>query len=341
MTPKYFFTSLTRITDFRARDFDVVRLPRADWQEGQYVVGEVEPRPSRLPLELYNGRMIEPAEGDLVVGALGRRFATLEATGDWDAIGDDSRMEALTGAGIFGRSSSRSMLLPPLLSLRYAGHIVTDGRPSTMRDFVTDAPETPLTLPVVLIIGTSMSAGKTSVACIIIRLLKKAGLRVAAAKMCGAGRYRDILSMYDAGADAICDFVDAGLSSTVVPEEEYREAGRHLVSRIAASGCDVAVVEAGASPLEPYNGATAIELLEPNIACTVLCSSDPYAALGVMEAFHTTPDLVTGVATSTIAGIALAEKLTGILALNVLEKEAQLTLAHLLRQRLDRVAWAD
>ena len=43
-------------------------------------------------------------------------------------------------------------------------------------------------------------------------------------KLTGAGRYRDILAMQDAGADYIFDFVDAGLPSTVVSEREYRRA---------------------------------------------------------------------------------------------------------------------
>ena len=40
------------------------------------------------------------------VGAFGKRAATLEATGDWAAIGDDGSMEALTGAGLFGKALS-------------------------------------------------------------------------------------------------------------------------------------------------------------------------------------------------------------------------------------------
>ena len=44
-------------------------------------------------------------------------------------------------------------------------------------------------------------AGKTTVAKVIIRHLRHAGLRVAGTKLTGAGRYRDVLSMSDAGAE--------------------------------------------------------------------------------------------------------------------------------------------
>jgi hypothetical protein len=41
---------------------------------------------------------------------------------------------------------------------------------------------------------------------------------------------------------------------------------------------DVLVAEVGASPLEPYNGATAIREIGANVCFTVLSASDPYAA---------------------------------------------------------------
>ncbi len=124
--------------------------------------------------------------------------------------------------------------------------------------------------------------------------------------------------MQYAGAQHIFDFVDAGLPSTVVPEKEYRKILRRLLSRIAAADADVLVAEVGASPLEPYNGA-AIEEIGPNVRCTVLSASDPYAVTGVTSAFGNRPDLVTGLATSTSAGIELVEKLSGIKALNILD----------------------
>ena len=88
---------------------------------------------------------------------------------------------------------------------------------------------------------------------------------------------------------------------------------------MASVEADVVVAEAGASPLEPYNGAIAIEEIGPNVRCTVLCASDPYAVSGVITAFRKYPDLVAGLATSTEAGIELVEKLSCIEALNILE----------------------
>jgi hypothetical protein len=128
--------------------------------------------------------------------------------------------------------------------------------------------------------------------------------------------------------------VDAGLPSTVVPEKEYRCALRNLLSRMTAVEADVLVAEVGASPLEPYNGAAAIEELGPKVRCTVLSASDPYAVAGVTAAFGHRPNLVTGLATSTQAGIELVEKLCGIKALNVLDEESHPRLRAMLEQTL-------
>ena len=56
-----------------------------------YVVGEVNPHAiaTSPPLNSGIGRMIEVTDGALIVGAFGQRCATLEAVGDWHAIGDD------------------------------------------------------------------------------------------------------------------------------------------------------------------------------------------------------------------------------------------------------------
>ncbi|MGF1472482.1 MAG: hypothetical protein ACFB50_12190 [Rubrobacteraceae bacterium] len=335
MKEKCFFASLTRISDLDERPFYIGSVSRSGWQTGDYVVGEVVSPPDGLSrIELPTGRMVEVVGGDLVVGAFGVRYATLETVGGWQGIGQDRMMEALTSAGLFGKSTSRSTLLPSLLTLLYKGHVMIGGEKATMQDFVPTATESVFDLPVVLLVGTSMASGKTTTAKVVIRQLRQAGLKVVGAKLAGAGRYRDILGMQDAGAEHIFDFVDAGLPSTVLPPNEYRKPLRNLLSRIASTEAAVLVAEVGASPLEPYNGATAIEELGDNIRCTLLSTSDPYAVTGVTTAFGNRPDLVTGLATGTQAGIELIEKLSGIKALNVLDPASHPKLGMVLADKL-------
>jgi uncharacterized NAD-dependent epimerase/dehydratase family protein len=192
-------------------------------------------------------------------------------------------------------------------------------------------------VPTILVIGTSMSAGKTTSAKIIVRQLKRAGLRVVGTKVTGAGRYRDILAMQDAGADAVFDFVDVGLPSSITAEDHYRERLTDLLGLIVEARPDVVVAEAGASPLEPYNGDTALEHLRGSVVMTVLCASDPYSVVGVMRGYDIMkPDVVAGIATSTSAGVEVVEKLTNTKALNMLNPDTIPTLRALLDAAIAR-----
>lgn len=320
---RYFFTSLTRISNLRTVPFQIEPQRREDWQTGDYVVGIVSTRPSpQSRVELSTGRTIEVMEGSLIIGALGKRYATLEAVGDWRQIEKDLEMDALGGGGMFGKLTSKSPFLPPLLSLNYQGHVMIEGRKTNMADYVPPKPESTYRLPTILIIGTSMSAGKTTTARTVISQLKGLGWRVVGAKLTGSGRFRDILGMRDAGADYIYDFVDVGLPSTVIPEEAYRQKLDHLLRLIGTVDADVGVMEIGSSPLEPYNGDVAIEAIAEWVRFTILCASDPYAVVGVVSAYGKKPDLVAGIATNTEAGIELVERLSGIKALNLMERES-------------------
>jgi hypothetical protein len=328
----HYLTSVARIADFAERPISTQSRSRIDWADGDYVVADVTGGTPFL-IESPSGRYVEVLEGDSLVGALGRRCATLEVVGDWRAVSDDLMMHTLTSAGVLGRCTSAAPP-PRMATLRYQGHVMRDGRAWAMRDFVAPPAAAELRAPVVLIIGTSMDAGKTVAATRIVRELKGMGLRVAASKLTGVGRLKDLRAMADAGADAIADFVDAGLPSTAVQAAEFEPALRWILGRLAEIEPDVVVAEAGASPLEPYNGETAVQLLGDLRRCTVLCASDPYAVVGVMGAFEVTPDLISGRATSTEAAIALLAQLCPVPALNLLDPASRPVLRRILEERL-------
>jgi hypothetical protein len=331
---RYVYSSVTRISDLASNAFDLAQRDKPLWQTGDYIVGEVtDAHCTYRSIELPSGRMMEVTEGDMVVGCLGARAATLEAVGDWQAMDSDA-FEALTSAGLFGKTTSKSPFLGSLLKLRYRGHVMRDGAPVTMLNSLPDLPRKEFAVPVILVIGTSMSAGKTLSGRTIVHLLSQAGMRVAGAKLTGAARYRDVLSFGDAGACSVFDFVDAGLPSSVCAEDHFRERLDYLLSRIAESEPDVVVAEAGASPLEPYNGKIAMEVLGSNIRFELLCAYDPYSVMGVKAAFSREPDLVAGGAANTTAGIELVQKLTGLPALNLLQPGSHERLSEMLLSAL-------
>jgi hypothetical protein len=330
-----FLSSLTRISDLDSEPYEIARIPKEHWATGDYVMGEITgPRNRLLQFELASGRMIQALRRDCVVGALGNRAATLEATGSWMDISGDS-MHAMTSAGLFGKVTSLSTLIAPTTELDYQGHIVRNGKKVCMSDFAIEG-SGKFGVPSVLLVGTSMSAGKTTTGRLVVHELERMGKKVIGAKLTGAGRFRDILSFRDAGAMAVFDFVDAGLPSTVVPEEEFRSDIRPLLHHIDSLEPDFLVVEAGASPLEPYNGTAAIEELgEQNIRCKILCASDPYAVVGVEKAFGLRPDLVTGPATSTSAAVELVRNLAGVEGLNVMDPDSLPQLRDVLKKTLN------
>ena len=330
---KRFLASITRISDLGETGFGVEPLPRDAWATGDYVVGEVVGTPSAIyRIELPCGRRTPVLPGQEVVGALSRRAATLECVGDWADVGDDLALDQLTGAGLFGKVTSASAWTPRPMALAYRGHVMRGGKVN-IRDFVRPMPPADFTMPVALVIGTSMSAGKTLAGRTLIAALKRRGLRVAAAKLTGAAGYKDALSYGDAGADHIFDYVDAGLTTTVCPRDEYEAALAQLLAQVMAAGADVLVAEIGASPLEAYNGAAAMETIDAQVRLLALCATDPYAAAGLCQACGCKPDLVTGQAANTSSSRALVETLTGLTALDLSAPEAERVLGKLLAER--------
>jgi hypothetical protein len=326
---------MTRISNLQDCPFEVCPLPRDQWKTGDYVVGEIVSPSGKAPkIELTTGRMVELLDGDLVIGAFGIRRATLEVVGDWQHIEADGRMEALSGGGIFGKATSVSFLVDNLPPLVYGGHVLREKTKVCMKDFVPNIPKISYQCPTLLMVGTSMSCGKTTTARVIIHHLNGKGLKVIGTKLAGAGRYHDILTMKDAGAEKTYDFIDVGLPSSICPREEYRASLQTLLSMIAAEKPDLVVAEVGASPFEPYNGSIVLEEIKEQIVCTVMCASDPYAVVGLSQSFGLTPDVISGIVTNTSAGIELVEKLTGVKAVSISDRPSQLQLMEIVGEKL-------
>ena len=156
-----FLASLTRIADFDRNPYDFHPLDQEQWDNGDYVITEVTGDRSDLyVIETCRGALLPVNAGDQVIGALGRREATLEGVGSYEDV-VRGEMHAMTGAGLLGRFTSVSILVPKPLALRYRGHIVRDGCKATMKQFALQPDQGAFATPTILIIGTSMSAGKT------------------------------------------------------------------------------------------------------------------------------------------------------------------------------------
>lgn len=307
-------------------DANIEDLERQYWSEGQAVICKLK---RESGYELSTGREIELTTGDMVIGALGTRMATLEVAGSW-RDGDKSNMNLLSTSGVFGACTSFSPFVNYPAPLDYVGHLVRDGTPLNVRDFGLGVKPRDLTIPVVLVIGTSMSSGKTMACRALIRELNRRGVSVGGCKLTGVARWKDTLSMNDAGAVAAYDFVEAGLVSTVTDSDSVTVAARVVLTALEDAGAEMIVCELGASPLEDYQGAAVLKELEGKVRATVMAASDPYAVLGLEKAYAIKPDVVTGRAAVTEPGRRLVTKLAGVPAVELDREDAGATLVQLL-----------
>lgn len=111
-------------------------------------------------------------------------------------------------------------------------------------------------LPTLLVMGSDMNSGKTTLACAAANGFRQAGYRVSATKLTGTGAGPDYWRMKDAGADRVVDFLDAGYASTVgmTPPQLVDILHRFKVDALQ-QGIDLLIVEVADGVLQPENRA--------------------------------------------------------------------------------------
>ena len=117
------------------------KIERSEWETGDYIVSKIiDPGSNILSLELPSGRMRGVIGAEWVIGALGERFATLEATGTWKKVGDDMKMNVLTAAGLMGKLTSKSVFIPNMMEVVYKGHLFRQGGKAQYESFCKIGP---------------------------------------------------------------------------------------------------------------------------------------------------------------------------------------------------------
>ncbi len=294
------------------------RVPRS----GDLVLLRVTDASGQSVVELPNGRMAAVRVGDLVVGVLGQRRALKGFVGDVPAhlaVGDE--LAILNLGGVMGELRGRQRGLPMPLGGTYVGSVLMNGQIANLSQ---NAPATPAMfsphVPLVLIGGTCMHAGKTSAAAEIIRRFAAGGKRVAAAKLTGVACKRDLLLMEDHGAIATMSFHDCGLPSTVdVPD--MAAVARTIISTLQEEAPDVIVVELGDGLLGEYNVEPLFDdpALMAATAAIVVCANDFVGAWGAaayLETRGVTIDVISGPTTDSLEAMRFVEARIGIPAAN-------------------------
>ena len=304
-------------------------------------------------LEMPSGRMAQVKRGDVLAGALGHRSALFGYSGHLpERLAPGDTVNLLNLGGVLGICDSVNPDLGPPFACEVLGSVLSFpflgqriGKPARIGDGPLDLapPLETRGVPVVALVGSCMSAGKTAAACALVSELTHQGMVVDGLKTTGVSLRRDVLAMEDSGARRTAIFTDLGVVSTT--PRNAAAVTRTLLSRLAAPPSpDVLVVELGDGLLGAY-GVDAI-LADPEIraafTAVVLAANDPVAAWGGVQILRNDygiePVAVTGPATDNLVGTRLIEERLGVPAFNA--RTAAPALAAVVTARLGRGAAA-
>lgn len=303
----------TRNVDFgQVRALVRTGTPRA----GDLVLARVTAIGQHPRLESPAGRRETMYAGDEIVVAYGNRYAPDQ----FDAVVPDSLgpCDLVAGGGIAAamrakhhRMKNPTRIEPVGLLADVTGRIVNLADHATIAAGPQDGQ-----CRVIVVVGTSMNAGKTTTAATLIHGLNRAGLRVGAAKVTGTGSGGDIWSMVDAGARLALDFTDAGHATTAgVPLPALVEDSLALVAAVSR-GHDVAVIEIADGLFQTETSAL---LQSPRMAAridaVILAAGDAMgAAYGHqwLERHGLPVALIAGCVTSSPLGLKEAQAATGL-----------------------------
>lgn len=302
---------------------------------GDVVLARVEEvNPTYPYLELGDGSDVHLEPGMTLVGALGTRRALHGFSGVVPSplyVGQS--IQLLNKGGVIGDCTAfhRDLEWPTLLT--YLGTVVDGDRTVNLKDAALPLAEGPLPqVPLVLVLGTCMNAGKTTVCRTIIDSFARRGFKVNAGKVAGVACRRDVNVMHQAGAGKVVSFQDFGYpSSADVPS--LIPVARSIVHYLAEPKPDFVVLEMGDGIIGGYNVASLFadaELFSRQV-CMIICANDLMGTWGALEwmrmagypaAEHSV--LVSGKVTDSCEGVKFIEQNWQVAAANPFDSAGKL-----------------
>jgi hypothetical protein len=275
-------------------------------------------------LELEEGRMAKIFEGDILIGALGARNALKGYVGRVpEKISSGDTLHMLNLGGVIGICTSANKDLGPPLKVEVIGMVVRKGRILNLIDSSIpehDRIEPGMSVPIIAVSGTCMSAGKTKAVAELCQLLTQRGLRVNAGKLSGVAARRDLFSFEDHGARRTLSFVDTGLASTA-GLETIAPVSKAIINELAEDKPDVIILELGDGIIGGYSVMTYFEdeELYGHTKIHICCANDPVGAFGANKIFTERGqriDILSGPATDNEVGRAYIKEELGITPVN-------------------------
>lgn len=305
-------------------------------EEGAVIIVKVlEDKKIYNQLELTSGRLSTLKKGDIVAVALGNRRALKGFVGEVPqnlVVGDT--INILNLGGVAGVCTSENLKeVGHALKVKVLGAPVLEEQsaPLTIQQFKLFSPKTHLEskVPLIVVSGTCMNVGKTSVACEIIKHANRKKFKVMAAKLAGVAALRDTENMRDYGAKEVVSFIDAGLTSTVNHGNGSTKVTKGAIDYLATKNPDYIVIEFGDGVYGEYGVQKVLEdkEIQQNIIAHVGCAHDPMGAAKLIEVckkIGAPIDLVSGPVTDNSVGVKFIADHCGLPAINALYYGEQL-----------------
>lgn len=210
---------------------------------GDLVLAKVTELGQHKRIELTDGRRATLYEGDEIILAYGERYAPDQFESMLPESLEPCHMAAAGGVASKVLSWNKRISRPT--SIEPLGFVANEkGERLNLKDFRLESFDGPSDIDSVIVVGTSMNAGKTTTAANIIYGLRQAGRKVAGIKITGTGAGGDLWLMQDSGAAITFDFTDAGLPTTYnISRETLFDIPQRLMKQVIAHGCDAVVIE--------------------------------------------------------------------------------------------------
>jgi hypothetical protein len=241
-------------------------------------------------LEFTSGRIGALVEGDILPVVLGKRQALREYSGDIPTyldVGDT--LFLLCESGIVGEIRGRNEAYGTPMQVRVLGGVIAEGKHLNIKDVAIKRREClDTSAPIIGVVGTCMSIGKTTAICKLIKHFRHLGLKVASVKLTGVASTQDPDKVRDAGADPALSFMDGGLPCTCGNPREVVEVALGLLHEVNTRQPDLIIAEFGDSILGEYHVEHLLRHpdIQRQICSFIVATGDFVAAWGAKELLH-------------------------------------------------------
>ena len=315
--------------------FEVEISPEISCVEGAVLAVEVlEDKKVYNQLELVSGRLSTMHKGDTLAVALGNRQALRGFVGQVPtqvAVGDT--INVLNLGGVAGLCMSANVQeVGDALKIKVLGAVVdpVNGGALNIKNYTLFKALAHLgkSAPLIVVSGTCMNVGKTSVAGEIIKHARRARLTMFGAKLAGVAAMRDTESMRDYGASTVVSFLDAGFPSTV-HQQDAVEVAKGAIDYLSKGSPDYIVIEFGDGVYGEYGVMSCLKdpEIQQNIIAHIGCAYDPVGAVKLAEIcaeIGAPLDIISGPVTDNSVGVSFVKSKLNIAAFNAFRSSEQL-----------------